>query len=96
MTDKNVTLAPPRGARDPFALLRQLNAELDRTFEEPFWPTLGWPTFRAIELPEPATWAPKVDVFEKDNRLVTRVDLPGIKKEEVTVEVSGWVSGSLG
>ena len=89
MTDKkNVTLAPSRSPRDPFVLLRQMAAELDRAFEEPFWSTRGWPTLRVFELPEPATWAPKVDVFEKDNRLVTRVDLPGIKKEEVTVEVA--------
>jgi HSP20 family protein len=27
-------------------------------------------------------------VFEKDNRLITRVDLPGMKKEEVKVEVT--------
>lgn len=85
---KNVMLAPTRGARDPFTLLRQMTAELDRAFDEPFWPTLGWPARRTVELPEPAMWAPKVDVFEKDNRLVTRVDLPGIKKEEVTVEVA--------
>jgi HSP20 family molecular chaperone IbpA len=24
-------------------------------------------------------WSPKVDAFEKDNRLITRVDLPGVK-----------------
>ena len=47
MTDKkNVTLAPSRGPRDPFVLLRQMAAELDRAFEEPFWPTRGWPTLR--------------------------------------------------
>ena len=27
-------------------------------------------------------------MFEKDNRLVTRVDLPGMKKEDVSVEVT--------
>ena len=34
------------------------------------------------------TWAPKVDVVEKDNRLIARVDLPGVKKEDVSVEVA--------
>ena len=85
---KNVTLAPAPGARDPFALLRQMTAELDRAFDEPFWRSFGWPAMSTIELPAPATWAPKVDVFEKDNRFVTRVDLPGVKKEDVTVEVT--------
>ena len=32
-------------------------------------------------------WAPKVDVVTKDGALITRVDLPGMKKEDVVVEV---------
>jgi HSP20 family protein len=27
-------------------------------------------------------------VFEKENRYVTRIDLPGLKKEDVTVEIT--------
>jgi HSP20 family protein len=38
--------------------------------------------------PEAGVWAPKIDVFERDNRLVTRVDLPGMKKEDISVEVT--------
>jgi HSP20 family protein len=37
---------------------------------------------------EGAAFTPAIDVFEKDNRLVTRVDLPGLKKEDVKVEVT--------
>jgi HSP20 family protein len=85
---KETTLAPTGGARDPFAMLRQMTAELDRVFDEPFWPARRWPLLRTIERPDPTTWAPRVDVFEKENRLVTRVDLPGVKKEDVTVQVT--------
>jgi HSP20 family protein len=57
--------------------------ELDRVFDEP------WSMFK---FPVPtiggAAWAPKVDVIAKDNKLVTRVDLPGMKKEDVNVEVA--------
>jgi HSP20 family protein len=35
-----------------------------------------------------AKWVPEVDVFEKDNRLVTKIDLPGLKKKDVKVEVT--------
>jgi HSP20 family protein len=88
MAEKNeLTLTPARGAGDPFALLRQMTAELDRVFDEPLWASFRFPAFRAIE-GEAAAWAPKVDVFAKDNRLVTRVDLPGLRKEDVTVEVT--------
>ena len=89
MTEKKeVTVAPAPGARDPFALLRKMTAELDRVFDEPFWASFRFPKFRTIEGGEATAWVPRVDVFERDNRLVTRVDLPGLKKEDVTVEVT--------
>jgi HSP20 family protein len=83
---KQSTLVPRRGSRDPLALLRQMTSELDRAFEA--WPSLRWPAFGAFATPESVAWSPKIDVFERDNRLVTRVDLPGMKKEEVSVEVT--------
>jgi HSP20 family protein len=87
-TEKNaVTVAPTRGARDPFVLLRQMTAELDRAFDEPFWGARHWPLLRGIDRPEVTAWAPTVDVFEKENRFVARVDLPGMTKEDVTVQV---------
>jgi HSP20 family protein len=76
-------LAPTRGTRDPFSLLRQMTSELDRAFED--WPSFRWPAFA---MSESVAWSPKIDVFERDNRLVTRVDLPGMKKEDVSVEVT--------
>ena len=83
---KQSTLVPTRGTRDPFALLRQMTSELDRAFED--WPSFRWPSFGQLAASESTAWSPKIDVFEKDNRLVTRVDLPGMKKEDVSVEVT--------
>jgi len=79
-------LVPSSGARDPFALLRQMTSELDHVFDD--WPSFRWSSFRPFAMPEPAAWSPKIDVFARDNCLVTRVDLPGMKKEDVTVEVT--------
>jgi HSP20 family protein len=70
------------------ALLRQMTDELGRIFDRPFDRAFRWPMLRRFEFPEPATWAPEIDVFERDGRLVTKVDLPGLKKEDVTVEVT--------
>ena len=81
-------LAPIRDTGDPFALLRKMTAELDRTFDDPFWPSFRFPVFRGFTPLDGVTWMPKVDLFEKDNRLVTRVDLPGVKKEDLKVEVT--------
>ena len=86
---KQESMVPPPAARDPFALLRQMTNEFDRMFGDPFYPaSFPSPSFRAFALPEAVAWSPKVDVFEKDNRLITRVDLPGLKKEDVKVEVT--------
>lgn len=80
---KEAALAP---ASDPFALLRQMTAELERAFEG--WPSFRWSAFRARPALEAAAWFPEIDVFEKDNRLITKIDLPGLKREEVKVEVT--------
>ena len=77
-----------RTARDPFAVLRQMTSELDRFFERPFDTAFRWPSLAATASADVARWAPQIDVFERDNRLVTRVDLPGLKKEDVKVEVT--------
>lgn len=75
------SLVRPR--EEPFNLLRQMTNELDRVFDEP-WSFFQFP----VHTIDGAAWAPKVDVVTKDNKLVTRVDLPGMKKEDVTVEVA--------
>ena len=84
MADKQQT-GPAKGPQDPFALVRQMTSELDRVFDD--WRAFGWPAFTRRHAAA-AAWSPKIEVFEKDNRLVTRADLPGMKKEDVTVEVT--------
>src|SRR5512138_1854119 len=84
-TKKETNLAPAR--RDPFALMRQMTSELERVFDESSWPSFRWPSFHLAGA-EATTWAPRIDVFEKNQRLVTRIDLPGMKKEDVRVEVT--------
>jgi len=83
---KHDAIAPAPKAQNPFSLLRQMTSELDRVFGE--WPSFGWPSFEAVATRQALAWSPKIDVFERDNRLITRVDLPGVKKEEVSVEVT--------
>ena len=76
-----------RVKNDPFTLLRQMVADVDRIFAAPPWPD---PVGKRPEIEAPAmiNWVPGIDVFEKDGRLVTRIDLPGVKREDVKVEVT--------
>jgi HSP20 family protein len=87
LTRKETSLTPARVSRDPFGLARQMTSEFDRMLDEPFWSSFRWPA-RAFATGLASSWSPEIDVFEKDNRLITRVDLPGMKKEDVKVEVT--------
>jgi HSP20 family protein len=61
-------------------------------FDEPFWPSFRWPV-KGFWTPRTTAWSPEIDVFERDNRLITKIDLPGLKKEDVKVEVTdGWLT----
>jgi HSP20 family protein len=73
---------------------------MDHLFEE-FGLESGWhiPSFvtRSRELLRrgsglvPAEWSPKIDVLHREGEFVVRVDLPGLTKEDVKVEVAGDV-----
>jgi len=84
---KETELAPSRFVRDPFALMREMTSEFDRMFGESARPFFRWPSLRRRATAE-IGWCPEIDVFEKDNRLVTKIDLPGMNKEDVKVEVT--------
>ncbi|MDQ7055352.1 MAG: Hsp20/alpha crystallin family protein [Persephonella sp.] len=34
-----------------------------------------------------ATWNPRVDIYEKDNKLIIEAEIPGAKKEDVEVKI---------
>ena len=64
-----------------FPMLGRLAREFDWFFD--------WFGREPFELaPAERIWAPEVEMFEKDGQLVLRADLPGLKKEEVSVEVT--------
>lgn len=68
-------------AADPFAFMRRITEELDRAFgpreDLPWMPELY-----------PRMWAPQIEVFERNEKFIVRVDLPGLKKEDVKIEVT--------
>lgn len=51
-----------------------------------FWPRrrFAWPVFwREVG------WVPDMDIFEREGKTVVRVDVPGMKREDIDVSVEG-------
>jgi HSP20 family protein len=68
---------------EPRAFVRNMLRDFDRFFER------GWAPFAALgnEFGE-FEWIPTLEVVEKEGRLIARFELPGLKKEEITVTVA--------
>ena len=71
----------------PFTALQRLADEMDRMVED-FGFGRRWGRSLGFEEGRMGRWAPEVEVFQRNNELVVRADLPGLKRDEVTVEVS--------
>jgi len=77
-----------RIAATPFALMKRFNDEMEHLFGD-FGAGRGLLaplTGRGNLLP--GIWAPQVEIFERDDELVVRADLPGLTKDDVKVEVA--------
>ncbi len=65
---------------NPFRELARIEQELNKVFNE-LVPT------PKTEISEVTTWNPRVDIYEKDNKLVIEAEIPGAKKEDVEVKI---------
>lgn len=67
-----------------------LKESVDRLFD-PFFSgsLLAEPMFRG--LPEPAQWLPAIDLAETDKEFVVRLEIPGMHKENLDVNLTGDV-----
>jgi HSP20 family protein len=78
---------------DPFRALDRFADEMDRIFDN-FGFGRGWLAPRSSQWLAPSRsagaslWAPDVEVYQRNNELVVRADLPGLKKEDVKVDVT--------
>jgi HSP20 family protein len=63
---------------NPFAAMRRLSEEMDRNFGR-FFTDTGGESF----------WSPAIEVRQNNGQLQVHAELPGLKPEDVRVEVSG-------
>lgn len=84
---RNVEEVANRLAATPFTFMRRFSEEMDHLFED--FGGRGWltPMLDKAQLPQ-APWSPQVEIFERDNELVLRADLPGLTKDDVNVEIA--------
>jgi HSP20 family protein len=74
---------------EPFDMFETLQQEMERFWHRPFsFPFAPLTAFSQLPTKVGMTFAPRMDVFEKDNTLVFKTELPGLKKEDVQVEIS--------
>lgn len=69
--------------RDPLGSLIRLQDEMLRALN----PRLAQPR----EHVSANVWSPSVDVYEDQDNIVIRVDLPGVKQEDIDVQLNGDV-----
>lgn len=86
------------GAENPFAMMRRMQEDLETVFR-----AIGIPRFAAHLTPpreleellartpalgQTAQWSPQIEVFEREGNLVVHADLPGVKRDDVEVNVN--------
>ena len=69
--------------RNPFNMMDDLRTELEQLWQRTWMPKRS----DVLETDIPKLFTPRVDVFKKENELVVKADLPGMKKEDVHVAI---------
>lgn len=86
------TLGDP--LHSPFQFMRRMTEEMDRVFDRVFGDVAGTrrnapaSAFGDVYSPQQPIWAPRIEAFQQDSRFVVRAELPGVKKEDVQVNVN--------
>jgi HSP20 family protein len=75
-------MKPEKGFFSPFE-------EMERWFEEAFRRPFFAPSWMPrLRIPDVGTSYPSVDIFEDGNDVIVKAELPGMKKEDIEVNIS--------
>src|SRR2546421_4370584 len=89
----DITQREPQFLGTPFTFVRRFSEEMDRLFEDfGFGRGLLAPSFESnldrLGTLGTATWAPQVELLERDDQLIVRADLPGMTKDDINVDIN--------
>lgn len=78
----------------PFRLMRRFTEDMERLFED-FGETRLTPYFerewnfpQLTEVDRVVMWSPQIEVHQHEGKLTVRADLPGMKKDDVIIEIA--------
>ena len=71
-------------AWQPLREMEEAGRRFEDVFGRPFLPGI-WRAFPSEEM----VWAPAIDVVEKEDKFLVKVELPGVKEEDVNVTITG-------
>jgi HSP20 family protein len=95
--DRDKSSSPQRDDRNwasrPFEFMDRMAEEMDRTFDRmlrDFGMPRGWGLSRSPfrGWSGEGAWSPRIEAFQKGDRFIVRADLPGLKKDDVQVELT--------
>ncbi|PKM83496.1 MAG: molecular chaperone [Firmicutes bacterium HGW-Firmicutes-13] len=68
---------------NPFTELTRMRDELDKIFDETFSRFPG-----EKFLSEKVSWQPSVDIYESEDEIVAKAELPGFKRDDINITVT--------
>ena len=81
-----------RETHAPVSVVRQMQDEVDRWFNrlgvDPNWASPGaWMARAAQAAGKLGEWMPSIDAFQRGDQFIIRADVPGMTRNDLTVEV---------
>lgn len=67
----------------------QAMEEMERRFDEVFGRPALFPSMWRRQPSAEKAWAPAIDMIEKDDKFIVKAELPGMKKDEIDISVTG-------
>jgi HSP20 family protein len=81
----------PRSFASPFELMDRMTEEMDQVFDRMFrgfgLPRRSWTRGTLEPSGREGIWTPRIEAFQKGDRFIVRADLPGLKRDDIHVEL---------